>query len=342
LQIRATEIVPSGAFGIGYTLRFPRVVKVREDKAWSDCMTVEEFLNLKEVYAGRLARIIDNRAMDGVDTRSSIHPRHKPSSSKPRPQLGTQFERAAVRDYDEKSTVFDGLEFCIINGSTSFPKKTLERLVLENGGSIVQHPTENTYCVVADRLVARVQSIIESGLYNVIKAQWRPHLMWYSTEATASQFKLTFDAYGDSFFEPVSIDDLKAIVSALSPMSLPRHKVMELIAELFPSYKYKLFYGLRVYVDFFGTVNNPESKINSSPLDIVELRLKLYGASIVDTVDETTTHIIVFSNDMSRVQALNQICSQICPNAILVTEQWVTDSVDRAALCDVSAYSPLK
>ena len=49
IQIRAAEIVSSDKYKCGCTLRFPRVEKVREDKEWYDCMTVDELEQLKMV-----------------------------------------------------------------------------------------------------------------------------------------------------------------------------------------------------------------------------------------------------------------------------------------------------
>lgn len=43
LQVKAAELVQSGAFASGYTMRFPRVQAVREDKPWRDCCTRREF-----------------------------------------------------------------------------------------------------------------------------------------------------------------------------------------------------------------------------------------------------------------------------------------------------------
>ena len=48
-QIKAAEIIASDQYKTGYTLRFPRVVKIRDDKPWYDCMTVTELDDLRQV-----------------------------------------------------------------------------------------------------------------------------------------------------------------------------------------------------------------------------------------------------------------------------------------------------
>ncbi len=38
LQVKAAQVTVSEKYKAGYTLRFPRVIKIRTDKNWSDCM----------------------------------------------------------------------------------------------------------------------------------------------------------------------------------------------------------------------------------------------------------------------------------------------------------------
>ena len=41
IEVKAAEITKSRSFPSEYTLRFPRVVKIRYDKDWYECMTNE-------------------------------------------------------------------------------------------------------------------------------------------------------------------------------------------------------------------------------------------------------------------------------------------------------------
>ena len=55
-QIKAAEIIESSQYKTGYTLRFPRVEKIRDDKPWYDCMTVAELNDLRQVHR-RVSRL---------------------------------------------------------------------------------------------------------------------------------------------------------------------------------------------------------------------------------------------------------------------------------------------
>ncbi|XP_012578606.1 PREDICTED: DNA ligase 4 [Condylura cristata] len=55
VQIKAAEIVPSDMYRAGCTLRFPRIERIRDDKAWHACMTLDELAQLRGRASGRLA-----------------------------------------------------------------------------------------------------------------------------------------------------------------------------------------------------------------------------------------------------------------------------------------------
>jgi DNA ligase-4 len=38
VQVKAAQVTVSEKYRAGYTLRFPRVIKIRTDKSWAQCM----------------------------------------------------------------------------------------------------------------------------------------------------------------------------------------------------------------------------------------------------------------------------------------------------------------
>lgn len=49
LQIKASELVETKTYRTSHTLRFPRIVEIREDKMWYDCCSLDEFGTFVEV-----------------------------------------------------------------------------------------------------------------------------------------------------------------------------------------------------------------------------------------------------------------------------------------------------
>lgn len=49
VKVRASELIRSSSFGTDYTLRFPRVEQVRDDKPVQDVMKLKEFNEISAV-----------------------------------------------------------------------------------------------------------------------------------------------------------------------------------------------------------------------------------------------------------------------------------------------------
>lgn len=49
LEVKGTELFKTYIYRTKYTLRFPRITKIRSDKLWFDCCTLEEFDGLCQV-----------------------------------------------------------------------------------------------------------------------------------------------------------------------------------------------------------------------------------------------------------------------------------------------------
>ena len=48
LEVKAGEVVPSDVYPCRYTLRFPRVLKIRFDKDWHEAFSLEDMARLLE------------------------------------------------------------------------------------------------------------------------------------------------------------------------------------------------------------------------------------------------------------------------------------------------------
>jgi len=55
VQVKASEVVVSDAYKVGLTLRFPRVERIRTDRAWYQTMTLNQVRALRDMASGKLA-----------------------------------------------------------------------------------------------------------------------------------------------------------------------------------------------------------------------------------------------------------------------------------------------
>jgi DNA ligase-4 len=144
VQIKAAQLVPSEKYKVGFTLRFPRVVKFRLDKDWNECMKAEELILLANQFGGRYAR----RKYGDVEHKDPSQKKRKITSRKATTVL-SHFLPADTSAVEVNTTIFGGKELCIMNGDEEKSKREIELLVHENGGTIVQYPTDQTKVVIA-------------------------------------------------------------------------------------------------------------------------------------------------------------------------------------------------
>ncbi|KAH7957147.1 hypothetical protein HPB52_015665 [Rhipicephalus sanguineus] len=224
LQIKASELVRSSQFRTGITLRFPRVVAIRHDKPWQDVLSYSELCELEKAAGGKLATA--TLGHDEDDGGSPAKKRRVGTSVKA--SLGTHFQPANLSGAVKKRNILRGKELCILTGCGDLTKQELEVKVAELGGSVVQNPSKETFCVVAEKLNFRARSYVKSRKWDVVKADkfltllesaelrpWEPADLWCASTETENRLKDLFDEYGDSYTVPVTASSLRKIFAAI-------------------------------------------------------------------------------------------------------------------------------
>ncbi|CAL8071874.1 unnamed protein product [Calicophoron daubneyi] len=137
LQIHASELVASGAYAAGLTGRFPRVVALRDDKSWQDCLTMAELSQLNTKTAGKLAvkRIRvdagDEDSQGGEGTETKDLSSSQSESSTPQQHMDTDGPSSRPSGSTQKRRNFFGAP-----RASSTPIKRLRALgaALKSGG----------------------------------------------------------------------------------------------------------------------------------------------------------------------------------------------------------------
>lgn len=224
LQIKASELVRSSQFRTGITLRFPRVAAIRHDKPWQDVLSYSELCELEKAAGGKLAT-----ATVGYDEDDGGSPAKKRRiGASVKASLGTHFRPANLSGAVKKRSILQGKELCILTGCGDVTKQELEVQVDELGGTFVQNPSKETFCVVAEKLNFRARSIIKSRKWDVVKADkflallnspelrpWEPADLWCSCTETENRLKSLFDEYGDSYTAPVTASSLQELFATI-------------------------------------------------------------------------------------------------------------------------------
>lgn len=342
LQIKATEIVDSrhNAFKMDYTLRFPRVEEIRYDKKWSDCMTITEFEELRKSTAGKL--VTRHANTDSEDS----SPRKKRRMGIETRKVASQFLGADLTDVSQTSEFLKNKEFCVITGNESMTKQEIEKKIFESGGSIVQNPGCDTFCVIANEMTLRVSNIVKSRKYNVARTKWLIHclegqslLEWApsdlisATENVEQELGKKFDKYGDSYTDLVIEDSLKCILDKVEEMGdfkvLSDQEIADMDIEIFGDVSPFSFFRLcRAYLDKYSKINDAASEV-SMKLDVTAINFQFYGGCIDPSITSRTTHVIVHSEDSRRLEELQNLNHRREKKFHIVSEKWIKECLKR-------------
>jgi DNA ligase-4 len=169
LQIKAAEIVASGIYPTGCTLRFPRVQCARPDRDHTSCTSVQEVQQLRNQSEGKLFGGL--HLVHSPDEELATAPK-RPRLAQ-RPQLSARYTQA---DYSLERIDTFHLKGRIVVVEPSLDvelKRRLERIVIKHGGTVEQNVRPGiTSCYVQSEGKLRAKNVVSLGLVDVVKASW--------------------------------------------------------------------------------------------------------------------------------------------------------------------------
>nr|CAG4712925.1 unnamed protein product [Naegleria fowleri] len=186
LEIKGYSFQDSTKFKTGITLRFPRVVSIRNDKDWNDCLDLpglEEMVELSRNGTNKRKAA----SMDSVISHNDVKKQKRKkntttttiqnsdgtatevassSAKNRRPTAAvSQFFDHDMSKLEKTSNIFKGMQFVVFNGDENFSKYEIEKLIVSNGGSKVQNPNdhENQHLIAANTNNITVKNWITSS-----------------------------------------------------------------------------------------------------------------------------------------------------------------------------------
>jgi len=327
LEVRATQIVLSEKYKAGYTLRFPRVLKIRNDKNFKQTMNFEELLSLAKLSEGRLSR--KGRQTVNEDPKKHVlKPRKRPIFKK-NFSVASNYLPTDPTSIKIETDLFGKLEFCVMNGDDDFSKEDLETLVYQYGGICTQYPTDKTFAVIAARETLKVKNLQFRGEIDIIRHKWildcigkenllslEPRYMIHTSPSTQAIFQNDIDPFGDSFTTDTTIENLREILKEInlkkdlntgddegSPLpKKPKMDNIQLSTKLFDKPFWNIFQNYVFYFDRYDfDSGNP---IKYDQLEICEKLANFYGAKILPMINNKITHIILDPQPLDNTSAL--------------------------------------
>jgi hypothetical protein len=158
IEVKAYEFVrESDMYSCTYTLRFPRVKRIREDKAWYECLDMKQLQAMVTLSQQRKSNI---NTLSLISSKSAKHCQRTMATATARTNREGRNRKDIVTlenfllgieasSVEVKSNLFKGKEFVIFNCQDPFTKPELERMILSHSGTCVQNPTERTCYILA-------------------------------------------------------------------------------------------------------------------------------------------------------------------------------------------------
>ncbi|ORY95305.1 ATP dependent DNA ligase domain-domain-containing protein [Syncephalastrum racemosum] len=350
IEVKAAEITHSNQFGCGYTLRFPRFVRIRKDKSWRDCMSYSDVQ--KALHTGSISgkKRKDLSMKDLLEQRQK---RIKKTIKRTTQQytLPPSMQGVDTNELTRRSHIFDGLTMCVLRGSTTYQQKHVEALVFENGGQLSQLAKGANYVIAGSRNV-RVEAVIKSDR-DVIKPEWivdcdksqdllplEPRYMYHTTEATARDFRSNFDRWGDSYTKDATLDGFREVmkhVPVTADTEKTRQVALQLNAKYFNYRNLPSAYFLRIKA-YIPEIKNPATNAERRGAQRLWLAGQLirayHGQVTQDQAEDGITTVIMDHENLQSLSELTEAFVKRKPLPRFVTTEWVDVCVTNHTMVD--------
>ncbi|KAF9584012.1 DNA ligase (ATP) [Lunasporangiospora selenospora] len=210
VEIKAAEIIAnSTSYAAEYTLRFPRFMRIRDDKDASSCLTMSEVHRMYREFRGKLS----TKQVD--TTRSSALTKTKKKTGTKRSTQAHLLHTIVGTDTSKVRTiedVFNGQVFYVVRGDSEQSKADLEVMIKEFGG-------------VQSQSYLKENTIVVAGLQERRLLPFNPKYMLFATKKTENQFRMIMDEFEDSYTEPLTMEAFQDILDKMPNRSeVVRHK----------------------------------------------------------------------------------------------------------------------
>ncbi|XP_047149361.1 DNA ligase 4 isoform X1 [Vigna umbellata] len=348
--------IESEVFAAPYSLRFPRIDRVRYDKAWNECLDVQSFIELVHSSNGTTQRDTEyGSKQDSKPKRMKSSTRGEKKNMSIVPSHLIQTDISSIKG---GSLIFSNMMFYFANVPSSHSLESLHKIVAENGGTFSMNLNNSvTHCVAADSKGFKFEAAKRHG--DIIHYSWvldcyeqkklvclQPKYFLFLSELTKKKFREEIDEFSDSFYMDLDLGDIKQLLSNISK-SEDVSTVDHYRKKYCPKDKWSFFCGCSIY---FHTAT-PSS--NGDWHYILQLALRrfklevLMGGGKVTSNLTSATHLVAFLvpgclTDFEQIlSSFTSVERKILRSKRLyiVNSQWLEDCSDSSQRLPEDSYS---
>jgi len=166
LKIIAAEVISSDQYHMGFTMRFPRALLIRDDLTIADCMTASAVLESMRSEKKRKVEDDDGKVKKKRKTaaKATILP---------------EYQGVDLKEIKKETKLFNGYKFVVMSDPKSKTgeedKKNLLKLIHSNGGSyaqIVRNQPDIMVVYGGTTMPYDIKMIVNKGKHDIIKPSW--------------------------------------------------------------------------------------------------------------------------------------------------------------------------
>lgn len=319
--VRGSELIRSSDFKTNYTLRFPRIQKIRLDKSYYECLSLKEL----EELTGSLKPVqkLSKRHLELSDLEVVEKER----------KVRRRYVNVEMPEVGKKTELLAGYEFCVLTGCDEWKKEEVETCIRENGGTIVLNEGTSTFCLLVGDDHPRINTCKQYGSQcDLVKLKWLRNILdtrkftlfspldcICACKKTKNRFLSEYDKYGDSYLEDTTPEIIPNIIESVTSTRDYAFLTLREVNNLEKEMSCKNF--LRVFentVAYFDTHTTHDG--DSKRFSLEEEIFKFLGGTVNENLNEEVNLVVsdarVSLDELQHLYSLNN-------NAVVVTPDYI-------------------
>ncbi|TXG61119.1 hypothetical protein EZV62_012482 [Acer yangbiense] len=337
--------IRSEVFAAPYSLRFPRIDKVRYDKPWHECLDVQSFVELVHSSNGTTQKGKEYGGLQHV--RPKVFKSSRKGEKKNASVVPSHFIQTDVSNIKGETLIFSKMVFYFVNVPPTHSLDSLHKIVVENGGTFSMNLNNTVTHWIKYQAAKRYGDVIHySWVLDCCSQkkllQLQPKYFLYLSDSSKSKLQEEVDEFFDSYFWDLDLADIKQSLDNFCDMIKTRQDSNKDVKLLTHNFMQGILTrkGLRVYII-------PEEEVLLG-LGLRRLKLEVsFGGGKVCCNLSNATHLVVLSvpgcdlNFESLIKSFNAAEKHLLLNKKLhvVGSQWLEDCLEREQKMEEYTYS---
>ncbi|XVE71898.1 hypothetical protein DITRI_Ditri10aG0188500 [Diplodiscus trichospermus] len=248
--------IRSEVFAAPYSLRFPRIDRVRYDKPWHECLDVQSFVELVHSSNGTTQKGTDQGNQLGSKTKRKE--RTRKTEKKNVSIVPSHFIPTDTSTVKGETLIFSNLMFYFVNVPPTYSLDSFHKMIVEHGGTFSMNLNNSvTHCVAAENKGIKFQAAKRHG--EIIHYSWvldccsqkkliplQPKYFLFLSESSKKKLQQEVDQYSDPYYWDLDLADIKQLLNNIQRSE--NSKTIDYYRKKYcPKDRWSLFYGCSVY-----------------------------------------------------------------------------------------------